>query len=163
FGSADGLFYGTSAASPNIGAVVALLKGYAPSAAADASGWEALLTDNANPNALTNYTQAAGGAGLVDAAAAVASITPSGIDATITPPSESPFKVDPNADVPFAATCDYDGDDTPSYAWTFGKDGSGAPPPETGLTPQPVQYANGGLYTATFTCSAGNDSGSDSV
>jgi hypothetical protein len=157
------IFSGTSAASPNIGAVVALLKGYNSSAAPDAAGWKDILADNANSSALTNYSKNAGGAGLVDAKATVAAITPGAIDAEITTPAESPFKVDPDTDVPFVATCDYNGDTTPTYDWIFGKEGSGAPPAETGLEPQPVQYANGGLYTATFTCSAGEDSGSDNV
>lgn len=158
-----GLFYGTSAASPNIGAVIALLRSYAPSARPDAAGWKQLLLDTANPDALTNYTQAAGGAGLADASAAVTAIAPGTIDAEITVPSGSPFKTAPDTDVAFAAICNYDGDATLTYDWAFGQDGSGAPPPETGLQPQPVQYANGGIYTATFTCSTDNDSGSDSV
>ncbi len=156
-------FCGTSAASPNVGAVIALLRGLAPNAKPNAAGWKQLVMNTANPNALTSYIAYAGGKGLVDAAAAASRITPSNITATITAPAKSPFSVDPDTNVQFAATCNYQGSGTPQYQyqWTFG--GNSGIPNSTKLKPNPVQYANGGVYTVTFTCSAKGESGSDSV
>src|SRR5699024_2308581 len=48
-------FFGTSAASPNVGAVIALLRSYAPNAEPNARGWKQLVLDRANPAVLTNY------------------------------------------------------------------------------------------------------------
>ncbi|MDN5864829.1 MAG: Ig-like domain-containing protein, partial [Gammaproteobacteria bacterium] len=165
FGSDIGngaLFFGTSAASPNVGAVIVLLRGAFPNAAANAAGWEQIIMDTASTQAIDDYSLNASGAGLVDAAAAASSLG-LGITATITTPAQSPFSVDPNTDVSFAATCDYEGNDPATYGWTFGGPGSGAPPGATGLAPAPVQYANGGIYTATFTCEVDNQGGSDTT
>ena len=151
-------FYGTSAASPNVASVIALLRSAYPGAESAAAGWNQLVTDNANPGALTNYTLNAGGAGLVDAAAALGAVDGS-MTATITAPSGSPIAVDPNTGVAFNATCAYTGSQPLSYNWTFG--GNSGIPSSSNLTPAPVQYANGGVYTVTFTCSDKYQSASD--
>lgn len=142
-------FYGTSAASPNVASVIALLRGVFPGVETTAAGWKQLVMNNANANALDNYTADTGGAGLVDATAAVNSIDGT-MSATITAPSAS-TSVNPNTDVAFDANCNYTGSQTLSYLWTFG--GNSGIPNSTNLTPAPVQYANGGVYTVKFTCS----------
>ncbi|MGH8273139.1 MAG: Ig-like domain-containing protein [Gammaproteobacteria bacterium] len=152
-----GAFYGTSAASPNVGAVVALLRSFAPNAETSATGWKQLVMDHANSGALTNYSLDAGGAGLVDAAAALAPLEAS-IKAAITAPAGSPAKVDPSTNVQFKGDCNYSGTNKLSYQWNFG--GNSGIPDSTKLTPDPVQYANGGIYTVTFTCSDPNQSSS---
>lgn len=169
-------FFGTSAASPNVGAIVALLRGYAPSAAANADEWKQIIMDAASKDAITGgfqttggipfeaYSPAASGAGLVDAAAAVSSVAPAKVTATITAPSVTSgqaVKADPATDVSFVATCDYPGSTAPTYKWTFG--GNSGIADSSKLTPDPVQYANGGIYTVTFSCSADKQTASDSV
>lgn len=143
-------FYGTSAASPNVASVIALARSAFPNGRSDATGWKELVMSNANSSALTNYTLDTAGTGLVDAQAALA-----GVDGLITPditePTGSPVNVNPNTDVIFQAACNYTGSQTLSYLWTFGGD-SGIPNSNQ-LTPDPVQYANGGIYTVKFTCS----------
>lgn len=151
-------FFGTSAASPNVASVIALLRSAYPGAEPDAAAWNQLITNNANSSALTNYTFDAGGAGLVDAVAALGAVDGT-MAATITAPTGSPIAVDPNTDVAFNATCDYTGTQPLSYKWTFG--GNSGIPSSTNLTPAPVQYANGGVYTVTFTCSDQYQSKSD--
>ncbi len=143
-------FRGTSAASPNVGAVIALLRSGFPAAEPDAARWKQLIMDKANANALSNYTLDAGGAGLTDAEAAATSLSGS-ITATITAPTGSPITVNPNTNVQFDATCDYTGTQSLSYKWSFG--GNSGIPDSSKLIPDPVQYANGGVYTAMFTCS----------
>ncbi|MGA7965075.1 MAG: Ig-like domain-containing protein [Gammaproteobacteria bacterium] len=142
-------FYGTSAASPNVASVIALARSAFPNGRSDATGWKELVMSNANSSALTNYTLDTAGTGLVDAQAALA-----GVDGLITPaitaPSGSPVNVNPNTDVSFQAACNYTGSQTLNYQWSFGGD-SGIPN-STKLTPDPVQYANGGIYTVKFTC-----------
>lgn len=143
-------FYGTSAASPNVASVLALARSAFPNGRPDAAHWKQLVMDQANSSALTNYTRETGGTGLVDAQATLA-----GVDGPMTPkitaPAGSPFNVNPNTDVAFQGNCGYSGQETLSYKWTFGGD-SGIPD-STKLTPDPVQYANGGIYTVKFTCS----------
>ncbi|MGH8127311.1 MAG: Ig-like domain-containing protein [Gammaproteobacteria bacterium] len=144
-------FYGTSAASPNVASVIALLRSAFPSSTNTAAQWKQLIEANANTQRLTGSPPASqAGAGLVDAQAALA-----GVDGTLAPaiavPAGSPVDVDPNTDVSFQADCNYTGSQTLNYQWSFGGD-SGIPN-STQLMPDPVQYANGGLYTVKFTCS----------
>lgn len=151
-------FYGTSAASPNVAAVIALLRSAYPGAEPDAASWNQVVTGNANASALSNYTVNTGGAGLVDAAAAMGAVDGT-MNATITAPSGSPVSVNPNTDVSFDATCNYTGTQPLGYLWTFG--GNSGIPNSTNLTPAPVQYANGGVYTVKFTCSDKYQSSTD--
>jgi len=151
-------FFGTSAASPNVGAVIALVRSAFPGAASDAASWNQVVKDNANASALSNYTVNTGGTGLVDAAAALGAVDGT-MNATITAPSGSPVSVNPGTDVSFDATCNYSGSQPLSYLWTFG--GNSGIPSSTNLTPAPVQYANGGVYTVKFTCSDQYQSSTD--
>ncbi|MGH8162336.1 MAG: PKD domain-containing protein, partial [Gammaproteobacteria bacterium] len=144
-----GLFYGTSAASPNVGAVIALLRSFAPNSEPDAAHWKTLVMDNANPDALTNYTKDFGGAGLVDANASLAKLDPP-ITAKITAPTGAVTKVKTNSAVNFKGECDYGGKENLSYDWSFG---DSQIPDSHQLNPAPVKYSHAGTYQVTFSCS----------
>ncbi len=139
-------FYGTSAASPNVGAVMALLRGFAPNAEPDAAHWKQLIMDSANADALNNYTANAGGPGLIDALAAVAKLDPP-ITATITAPTG---KIKTGKRVTFTGECDYAGNLPLNYDWNFGDPGI---PDSHEMKPSPVTYAKPGGYTVSLTCS----------
>lgn len=147
-------FYGTSAAAPNVAVVIALLRGQFSGAAADAAGWNALLSGSASTGRLSNYGVAGGaaaaGAGLVDATATAQAIDGT-LSASITAPSASPVQINPDTPVTFTGNCAYSGAQTLGYKWTFG--GNSGIPASTKLAPDPVQYVDGGVYTVTFTCS----------
>jgi len=143
-------FYGTSAAAPNVAVVETLMRGQYPGAAADANGWNKLVSDNASASIVSNYSQKASGAGLVDAQATAAAIDGT-LTASITAPSGSPVPVQPSTDVTFTGNCSYTGQQTLSYQWQFGA-GTGIPS-STKLNPDPVQFSTGGIYTVKFTCS----------
>ena len=143
-------FYGTSAASPNVASVLALVRSAFPTGRANAAAWKQLVMNNANSAALTNYTLDTGGTGLVDAQATLAGVD-GAMAPAITAPSGSPADVAPNTDVAFQGNCNYTGQETLSYQWSFG--GNSGIPDSTQLSPAPVQYAAGGIYTVKFTCS----------
>lgn len=142
-------FYGTSAASPNVASVIALLRSGFPSTNYTAAQWRKLITDNANLAKLGSPPSSEGGAGLVDAQASAAALD-SPITATITAPSGNPVQTPANTDVQFGASCSYSGSNQLSYQWTFG--GNSGIPNSASLNPAPVQYTAGGIYTVTFTC-----------
>lgn len=145
-------FYGTSAASPNVASVLALLRSGFPTANNTAAQWKTLIMGNANISRFTSPVPSSSeaGAGLIDAKASSAAFD-APITATITGPAGDPLSVNPNTDVQFTATCSYSGSEALNYEWTFG--GNSGIANQSKLTPDPVQYANGGVYTVQFTCS----------
>jgi hypothetical protein len=144
-----GPFFGTSAASPNVGAVIALLRGFAPGAAADASDWKQVIMASANPDGLTNFRRSAAGSGLLDATAAAAAIDPP-LGATITAPTGHATQVKINKSVSFTGECEYAGPLPLSYDWTFGANSGVADSHDRNPT---VTFKKPGTYKVTFSCS----------
>lgn len=153
-------FAGTSAASPNVAGVLALLRGAFPDAAANAEEWEQIINDTASKDAISDYSDNASGSGLIDATAAVTSLDPP-LAAQIAAPAGSTATAFVSTPVNFKGQCDYAGGFPLDYKWTFGQD-SGVPDSRK-LDPQPVQYTHTGSYTVTFTCSNGLQSESATV
>ncbi len=152
-------FYGTSAAAPNAGAVIALLRSGFPTAASTADGWNKLLTDHANAAVIQNYTKSSSGAGLVDAKTAGAS-QDAPIAGSITEPAKSLSLLVAGNSVVFSAACSYSGQFPVSYDWNFGS-GSGIPD-SAQLDPGAVTFEIPGTYTVTFSCSDGLQTVTDS-
>ena len=155
-GGFSSFFSGTSAAAPNIAAVLALLRSQWPNGAATAAGWNQIVTTTADPAALTNCSGADRanlcGTGLVNAQAAAAKLD-GGPKASITAPTGNPAPVQPNTPTTFQGACSYTGSYGPlSYQWSFGV-GAGIPTQPVS-SPTPVTYTTGGIYTVQFTCSS---------
>lgn len=144
-------FYGTSAAAPNVASIVGLLRGAIPDAEPDAASWVTAFQASADPSALDVSDPNVIGAGLGDAQATAIAFDGGPLAAHVTAPATSPFDVNPQTPVTFAGTCDYNGPFTLDYDWSFGTD-SGIPDAHQ-AAPQPVSYANGGVYHVSFACS----------
>ncbi len=156
-GGFSSLFSGTSAAAPNIAAVLALLRGQWPIGAASASGWNQIVATTADPAALSNCSNASQcGTGLVNAQAAAAKLDggPTASITSPTAPSGKPAAIKPKQPITFQGQCNYTGGFGPlNYQWNFGS-GATIPPPQTVSSPTPVTYTTGGIYTVRFTCSS---------
>lgn len=154
-------FYGTSAASPNVASVIALLRSALPNSTNTAAQWAQVIENTASMSALTGSPTAdEAGAGLIDASAAAASLD-SPITAAITAPTGTPISVHTGESVQFQATCSYAGSRTLNYNWNFGTF-SGIPD-SSQLTPPAVKYTQTGTYTVTFTCSDSLQSAQDTT
>lgn len=144
-------FYGTSAAAPNAASEIALLRSGFSGSEPDAVGWAGVVETNADTGALNLSDPNVIGFGLGDARAAAIALDGGPIGAQITSPPSSPIEVAPNTGVDFAGNCSYAGVFALSHVWYFG--GNSGIPNSDKLTPNPVQYANGGVYDVKFTCS----------
>jgi PKD repeat protein len=144
-------FYGTSAASPNVASVLALLRSAFPSSSYTAVQWKQLIESNANIASLSPApTSSEAGAGLIDAHAGVASLDGGPITAKIIAPGSSSLNVVAPASVQFGASCAYGGSEQLHYSWNFG---DSSIPASNQLQPAAVTYSKAGTYNVTFICS----------
>jgi hypothetical protein len=150
-------FHGTSAASPNVAGVIALLRGAFPDSAASAKEWKAVIQETASVASIVDYRINASGPGLVDASAAAASLDPP-VSARITAPVDGTTTVPVDTAVSFKGECSYAGKFPLSHQWSFGE-GSGVPD-SAKLNPPAVRFTHPGTYTVRLTCSDGLQSAS---